>query len=159
VETSQQSAIHKQHSELSSILERVLSVARERFGEDLVSAVLFGSFVRGDAHEHSDIDLLLVAENLPDDWRRRGTLELSIERLGLGLGRAIQVILVKPGELRLAVDDVAPLLLELHEAYRCLLDREGFFYGEMKRFERILAARGVRKLAEYKWEVPELATE
>jgi len=108
VETSQPSAIHKQHSELSSILERVLSVARERFGEDLVSAVLFGSFVRGDAHEHADIDLLLVAENLPDDWRRRGTLELSIERLGLGLGRAIQVILVKPGELRLAVDDVAP---------------------------------------------------
>ena len=159
METSQQLAIHKQHSELFSILERVLSVARGRFGEDLVSVVLFGSFVRGDAHEHSDIDLLLVVENLSDDWRRRGTLELSIERLGLGLGRAIQVILVKPGELRLAVGDVAPLLLELHEAYRCLLDRGGFFHNEMKRFERILAARGVRKLAEYKWEVPELATE
>jgi predicted nucleotidyltransferase len=98
VETSQQSAIHKQHSELSSILERVLSVARERFGEDLVSAVLFGSFVRGDAHEHSDVDLLLVAENLPDDWRRRGTLELSrVKTLPRRFSRRLRLICARRG--------------------------------------------------------------
>lgn len=135
-------------------------VAREfvvHWGTDLVSIVLFGSFARGDTHPFSDIDLLLVVEHLPQDWRERGALELSFERLGLRWGKPLQVILVEPEEVRSAVDGIMPLLLEMREGYRCLLDRGGFFENEMKRLEGILLMRRARKLAEHKWEVPELA--
>lgn len=142
---------------ISSILDYVSRQARERWNQDLVSVVLFGSWARGDARERSDVDLLLVVERLPEDWRQRSQLELSFERLGLGLGKALQVILVEPEEVSWAVNSITPLLLEIHTAFHCLFDRADFFQGEMDRLTAILAARGVRRVAESKWEVPELA--
>lgn len=35
-------------------------------GDDLKSVVLYGSVARGDAKTNSDIDLLVVADNLPE---------------------------------------------------------------------------------------------
>jgi len=144
-------------AEIVTILDLVSKAAIGRWGRDLVSVVLFGSFARGDAGQHSDVDLLLIAENLPQDWRARTAAELALERVGLQVGRPIQVILVAPEDVRFAVNEVAPLLLEIRTDYHCLLDQEGFFRNEMKRLDESLVVRGVRKLAEHKWEVPELA--
>lgn len=141
---------------ITTILDRITNESVERWGRDLVSIVLFGSFARGDAHQYSDIDLLLVVENLPGDWRARSALELAFERLGLQWGKPLQVILVEPEDVRFAVDNVMPLLLEIHDGYRCLFDRGDFFRNEISRLERILVTRRVRRLAEHKWEVPEL---
>ena len=147
-----------QATTITTILDHLAKQAIERWGRDLVSVVLFGSFARGDAHPHSDVDLLLVVENLPKDWRQRSTLELSFERMGLEWGRPLQVILVEPTEVHFAVDSIMPLLLEIREGYHCLFDRERFFQNEMGRLEETLVVRGVRRLAEHKWEVPELAS-
>jgi len=140
---------------ITALLDHLSQESVQRWGANLVSVVLFGSLARGDAHQHSDIDVLLVVRNLPQGWRERSTLELSFERLGLQWGKPLQVILVEPAEVRLAVDDVMPFLLEMREGYRCLFDRDEFFQTEMKRLEGILVRRGVRRLAEHKWEVPE----
>lgn len=141
----------------AAIVDHVSRESVARWGADLVAIVLFGSFARGDTHQYSDLDLLLVVEHLPQDWRERGALELSFERLGLRWGKPLQVILVEPGEVRSAVDVIMPLLLEMREGYRCLLDRGGFFENEMKRLEGSLLMRRARKLVKHKWEVPELA--
>ena len=142
---------------IESILSHILRESSIRWGEDLVSVVVFGSFARGDAYEHSDIDLLIIVKNLPKGWRERGIYELSLERLGLTWNTPLQVILVNPEEIRLAIDNIMPLLLEIHESYRYLFDRDMFFQKEMKRFEKMMMRRGVRRLAEHKWEVPEIA--
>lgn len=142
---------------IETILSHILRESNKRWGEDLVSVVVFGSFARGDAYEHSDIDLLIIVKNLPKGWRERGIYELSLERLGLTWNTPLQVILVNPEEIRLAIDNITPLLLEIHESYRCLFDRDMFFQKEMKRFEKMMMRRGVRRLAEHKWEVPEIA--
>jgi len=144
-------------AEIAAILDHVSQEAIGRWGRDLISVVLFGSFARGDTHQHSDIDLLLVVENLPQDWRARTAAELALERVGLRVSRPIQVILVAPEDVRFAVDQVMPLLLELRDGYRCLQDQGSFFQSAMQRLDMILAAREVRKLAEHKWEVPEYA--
>jgi len=141
---------------MESILNHILRESNRRWGQDLVSVIVFGSFARGDAYEHSDIDLLIIAKNLPKGWRERGTYELSLERLGLTWNTPLQVILVEPEEIRLAIDNVMPLLLEIRESYRHLFDRDMFFQNEMKRFEKMIIRRGVRRLAEHKWEVPEI---
>jgi len=139
---------------IDRILSKVLEALSARLQEDLVSVVLFGSHARGNPRQHSDIDLVIVVKNLPSGWRERGALELSIERLGLTLGKAIQVISVEPEEVSYSVDNIAPLMLEIYDAHICLFDRGGFFRREMTRFASNMEKWGVRKLGAYKWEVP-----
>ena len=144
--------------EIRQILKEVLEEILTRFRKELVSVVLFGSYARGSPHQRSDVDLIVIVENLPQGWRERGALELSIEQLGLKLGRAIQVILMEPADVRYSTENIAPLMLEIHDAHFCLFDRENFFQREMVRFSEDLEKRGVRKLGPHKWEVPVYAS-
>ena len=136
------------------ILSEILEALSASFQKDLVSVVLFGSHARGDHRQHSDVDLAVVVENAPPGWRERGALELSIEQLGLKLGKAIQIILVEPEDVRYSVENIAPLMLEIYDAQICLFDRGSFFQEEMARFSRNMEKQGVRKLGAHKWEVP-----
>jgi predicted nucleotidyltransferase len=43
---------------------------REGFGQRLREFVLFGSHARGDAHEDSDVDMLVVVDSLSEDERK-----------------------------------------------------------------------------------------
>lgn len=52
-----------------------------RHGPGFVSLVLYGSRARGDAHAHSDIDLLLVAEQ-PRQWDGLGGVRAAFESCG-----------------------------------------------------------------------------
>jgi predicted nucleotidyltransferase len=54
---------------VSDTLRRFEAALRERFGERLCEVVLFGSRARGDAHEDSDVDVLVVIEGLSDEER------------------------------------------------------------------------------------------
>ena len=58
--------------ETDSIIERVIEYCRSVDSEfRLKRVVLFGSRSRGDFYPHSDIDLLLVSDEFPDDWFTR----------------------------------------------------------------------------------------
>src|SRR5262249_11988454 len=46
-------------------LQCFLCVLHSRYGEDLVSVVLFGSWARGEARAESDIDLLVISKHFP----------------------------------------------------------------------------------------------
>src|SRR5437764_1680739 len=50
---------------LRELARRYTDLLRSHLSERLVSVVLFGSVARGDASPASDIDLLIVAEDLP----------------------------------------------------------------------------------------------
>lgn len=51
---------------------------RERFGERVLSIRLFGSYSKGGAHEHSDIDVAVVFDRV--DWpTRREAIELAVD--------------------------------------------------------------------------------
>jgi len=58
--------------ETDSIIERVIEYCIRVDREfRLKRVVLFGSRSRGDFYPHSDIDLLLVSDEFPDDWFKR----------------------------------------------------------------------------------------
>lgn len=44
---------------------RIVSALREGLGDELVAVVLFGSRARGEAHQGSDWDVLVIANGLP----------------------------------------------------------------------------------------------
>jgi predicted nucleotidyltransferase len=52
-------------------LERFGGAVRARFAGRVQQIVLFGSFARGDAHEESDVDVLVVIDDLTDQERVR----------------------------------------------------------------------------------------
>jgi len=51
---------------LRSALAEYAERLRARFGERLIEVRLFGSFARGEAHEDSDVDVLVLVQGLTD---------------------------------------------------------------------------------------------
>ena len=53
----------------SEILRRFRAALDELYGDRIERVVLFGSRVRGDAHEGSDYDIAVFLKDLTDRWR------------------------------------------------------------------------------------------
>jgi hypothetical protein len=53
-------------AEVAERCEKIVAALRAALGEKLVAVALYGSWARGDAEEGSDIDLLIIACDLPD---------------------------------------------------------------------------------------------
>lgn len=138
------------------VLEDVLNRARQLLGDTLSSIVLFGSQARGSAHSDSDLDLLIVAQSLPDGARRR-ELALDIAEVGFDYGLPVQVILASTEEAEGAVNTGAPLMFEIHDAHRVIYDRDNFFCNLVNDFTGLLETWRVRKIKDRVWEVPGLA--
>jgi predicted nucleotidyltransferase len=54
---------------VQSVLAHFGTAIANRFGSRLRECVLFGSYARGDAHEDSDIDVLVVVDGLTERER------------------------------------------------------------------------------------------
>lgn len=55
----------KAHAKLDEFLQSYLTHLQPAWRNELVSLVLFGSWVSGRARPESDIDLLIIRSNLP----------------------------------------------------------------------------------------------
>jgi len=58
-------------SEYGGLLKEYCSAMRRHFAENLVSICIFGSLARGRPAPSSDIDVMVVVENLPRDAGER----------------------------------------------------------------------------------------
>ncbi len=123
----------------------------ERLGSDLKSVVLYGSVARGDAQANTDIDLFVIAENLPERRAPRQRLSMEVEDLlepRLAAlrreGRIIDFspILETPAEAR----RLRPLYLDMTQDAVVLHDPEGLFEDIVARMRQKLAKYGARRL-------------
>lgn len=53
----------KLHEEVLKKLKRLITETKDKLKQKLV--ILYGSFVRGDWHKGSDLDLLVVSDDIP----------------------------------------------------------------------------------------------
>ena len=60
--------------EYQNLLKDFIQILKERFKEDIISIVLFGSVARGNAKKESDIDLCIIINNLPKSRFQRNRL-------------------------------------------------------------------------------------
>jgi predicted nucleotidyltransferase len=72
------------------IAEEAARRLREVYGDRLRKVVLFGSWVRGEAHEESDVDLLVVLDEIENRARERDRLVDVLYDLEIDSRRAIQ---------------------------------------------------------------------
>ncbi|MEM2498447.1 MAG: nucleotidyltransferase domain-containing protein [Candidatus Nezhaarchaeales archaeon] len=69
-------------NDYAALIEEYLKLLKDRYGDQLVSLSVFGSVVRGEAGEGSDLDLLAVIEGLREDVGSR-LKEVAEVKLGL----------------------------------------------------------------------------
>ena len=112
------------------LLEAILAELKLQYGQRLVATAVFGSVGRGTPREDSDVDLLIVARDLPAGRFRRLDEFLPVEaRLDAAL-RAVrsdgQVVLSPVFKTPAEVERGSPLFLDLVEDARILYDPESF---------------------------------
>ncbi|MCD6312352.1 MAG: nucleotidyltransferase domain-containing protein [Thaumarchaeota archaeon] len=124
------------------IAEKLTENLLEVFGEELVSVTLFGSAARGESREDSDIDLLIVIENLPKDrFERYELYREAEEKLGDEASR-ISPILKTPEE----ASRMSPLYLDLVEDSIILYDKNDFMKKILERLRKKLKNLGAKRV-------------
>jgi predicted nucleotidyltransferase len=144
--------------DIQPILDEVVARLRERFGEDLVSVVLYGSYARGNAGAFSDIDLVVVLTEVPREWDALFALEHEVGSVGRGLGKKVQGQVLSREDVRCSVDWPVPMVLEVLDAHRVLKDRDDFLRRQMERLRERAREHGIRRLPQGGWEIPAHAT-
>ena len=98
---TKEAAVLPDHQYLTEREDRMLCTVIDKLVGDIVKSVnplriiLFGSAARGDAGEHSDIDLLVV---MPEGVHRRRTAQ-KLYREITGLGVPFDIVVATPQDL------------------------------------------------------------
>jgi predicted nucleotidyltransferase len=73
---------------------------KDAYGSRLVDVVLFGSWVHGEPHEESDVDLLVVLDEVGDRAKERNRIVEVLFDLEVDSHRAIQAFPVATADAR-----------------------------------------------------------
>lgn len=129
-----------------------LAQIHQYFSHRLISVVLYGSAARGELVPTSDIDLLVITEQLPKGaFLRSEPIRQAREAIGplcdalferLGWYPYISVILKTPQE----AERGSRLFLDMVEDAKMLYDRGGFFQQQLKCLQAKLTRLGARRI-------------
>jgi predicted nucleotidyltransferase len=139
-------------------IEEFVKACKEKFREDLVSIILFGSYARGNFKEASDVDMLVIVKKLPKNWKGRKKLfEEIIKKINENYGKYVEVIPLTEKELVSNIKHCNSFLITLLLGHRVLFDKN-FFVENFKSFANILRKeRFLYYEGGKKWEIKELA--
>lgn len=138
--------------EYAGLLEALIRLLREEFGDRVRSVLVFGSVARGTARPDSDVDLCLVIRDLPvSRYRRHQLLSPVLERLrqsaayedliGRGYTPDVAAILYTPEEIQ----HTKPIFLDLVED-GVLLHDDGTMRSKLDQLRARMKMLGSRKV-------------
>jgi predicted nucleotidyltransferase len=137
---------------IENIAKKLISQLKDKFQDDLRSIILFGSYAKGAAQPYSDIDILIILNRKFANWTERRDLEIELRKR---LYRTIGQVSPKTAtieELKIALDNLNPLLLNIIDSGTILYD-DGAFIKLKEHFNQIVPDKVV-KHPDY-WEVVE----
>jgi predicted nucleotidyltransferase len=110
-----------------------LRVLHSRYGEDLVSVVLFGSWARGEARAESDIDLLVISKHIPGSrLDRHQDMFAAVKAVTRDFAVKSSIIPLTPEE----ASTTKPFYLGMVTAHVLLYDRDEFFTAILQRLKK-----------------------
>jgi predicted nucleotidyltransferase len=133
------------------LLADLAAACHAHYRDRLVSLAVFGSVGRGTPRPDSDLDILIVARELPDgrvarvdDFRpvERALAPRLVELRKTGVAPELSPVLKTPAELAQG----SPLLLDMVDDARILYDRDGTFARALDRLRARLAELGARRI-------------
>lgn len=149
-------------SRIRALLEKLVRRLEDRFGDDLVSVVLYGSVARGTATANSDVDLLVVCRRLPERSFERSRLiypilqelqpDLDTVQRETGWLPYLSVQMRTTDEAR----RTSRTYFDMVEEAILLRDRDGFFKGVLERLAARMRELGSRKVylgEKYDWDL------
>lgn len=136
---------------LNILEKRLLSEMKALYGKRLISVVIFGSVGRGTQRCDSDLDVLVIADQLPRGRMKRME-EFSVveNRIGpvlkslreAGTTTDLSPVFKSPEE----VERGSPLFFDMVEDARILVDRNGFFEAVLSRLRGRLKQLGAKRI-------------
>jgi uncharacterized protein len=80
---------------ISDILSQVKQIAEKQFGERLKAVRLYGSYARGEENEESDIDILIVLDEIKEYWKEYDKVSFQIHQTGFEYDTFISINLIE----------------------------------------------------------------
>jgi len=139
--------------EINKLLNKLLQELKNYYGERLVSVVLYGSCARGTPRPDSDLDLLIIVEDLPKGRYQRymefSKIEEKLEPLlkeleKKGINLSLSPLLRTPLEAK----NFIPPYLDMTEDAKILYDKEDFFANILDQLREKLKKLGSKRI---KW--------
>lgn len=139
------------HSQFDRLLSYLADACLKCYGDKMVSLAVFGSVGRGTPRPDSDIDLLIVAYDLPDGRMRRmaqfeaveeAMKPLLMEFRSAGIGSELSPIIKTPAEVLRG----SPLFLDMTMDARLLHDVGGFMQLALDKLKAKLDNLGARRI-------------
>lgn len=134
-----------------AISQKLVELLKKKYGERLISVVLFGSVARGEARKDSDIDIIIVVDGLPKSRLKRQEEFLEVEKDILpeieelqekGYFIDISPVLRTPEEIL----KFPPLMLDVVEDGIILYDKNEFFRNAIERLKKRLEELGATRV-------------
>lgn len=131
--------------------KKLASEIKSYYGERLVSLVVFGSVARETQRFDSDIDILIIAKELPNGRMKRvEEFEIVEDKLEhfltslqkYGIYTSITSVIKTPEE----AEKGSPLFLDMVEDARILIDKNDFFATILKKFRNRLKVLGAKRI-------------
>jgi predicted nucleotidyltransferase len=85
---------------IKPILDEVKTILKKIYGDKLKAIILYGSYARGDSTEGSDIDIIILLENMTEPIAEREKYFDAIWKLDLKYDTLISIIPFKEEEFR-----------------------------------------------------------
>ena len=135
----------------ASLAEALLKETQNVFGSRLVSVAIYGSVGRGTARPDSDLDVLLVVRDLSKERLAR-MAELEALEYGMtgafaaartqGIQSCLSPVVKSPERLAAGT----PLLFDMVEDAKILLDRDGFLAGVLAKMRHRMQELGSQRI-------------
>ena len=133
------------------LLRRLAAELKSFYGPRLVSIVIFGSVGRGTPREDSDVDVLIIADKLPDGRLNRVDEFAAVKKALMadlhaleaeGVFTSLAPVFKTPAEVKRG----SLLFLDMIDDGCILYDRSGFWRAYLRDFKRRLRRLGARKV-------------
>ena len=132
----------------NQILQELMDSCKKIIGKNLKAIVLFGSRASGTAKKYSDFDVLIIADDIPQDWRQRDAIILNLDRHGI-----FDILLYTGEELENAINAANPVIMNVFDRPNKILYGKLFMDRKVRLYNDGIELRHILRLGNNTWKI------